>query len=74
VLRVETLAPSLVHVGVDGWLEIQDIRSVDTGLGVWVADIDTSTMPGRRQIDFTFYWPDVNHWEGDDFHVVMTRK
>ena len=49
----------------------QDIKAADTGLGVWVADIDTSTLSCTRRVDFTFYWPDVDRWEGADFHVLM---
>ena len=55
VLRIETQAPSLVHFGVDDWFEAQDIEAVDTGLGVWVADIDTATLSCTRRVDFTFY-------------------
>jgi glucoamylase len=70
ILRIETLAPALVHTGLDGWSRIQDVASVDTGLGVWVADIDTATLPIRHHIDFTFYWPDAGRWEGVDFQVL----
>ena len=72
VLRIEVQAPALVHFGVDDWLDAQDVRSVDTGLGVWFADIDTSTLSCTRCIDFTFYWTDVDHWEGEDFHVQVS--
>jgi glucoamylase len=37
---------------------------------VWVADIDTATLPIRHHIDFTFYWPDAGRWEGVDFQVL----
>jgi glucoamylase len=72
-LRIETQAPSLIHFGVDDWFDAQDIRAADTGLGVWIADIDTSTLSCTRRVDFTFYWPDVNRWEGVDFHVLVLR-
>jgi glucoamylase len=72
VLRIETHAPSLVHFGVDDWFEAQDIKAVDTGLGMWIADIDTSILSCTRRIDFTFYWPDVNQWEGEDFKILVT--
>jgi hypothetical protein len=28
-----------------------------------------SPQPLGKQIKFTFYWPDVDHWEGKDFVV-----
>ena len=71
VLRIETLAPATVHVGVDGWTAIQDVDAVDTGLGVWVTDLDMKSHPGAGSIEFTFYWPEVDRWEGVDFRIVL---
>jgi glucoamylase len=70
ILRIETLAPALVHAGLDGWSRIQDVGSIDTGLGVWVADLDTAALAVTHHIDFTFYWPDAGRWEGVDFQVL----
>jgi glucoamylase len=70
ILRIETLAPALVHAGLDGWSRILDVESIDTGLGAWVADIDTAALAIAQQIDFTFYWRDAGRWEGVDFQVV----
>jgi glucoamylase len=70
ILRIETLAPALVHAGLDGWSRIHDVEAVDTGLGVWVADVDTAALTIRHHIDFTFYWPGAGRWEGVDFQVV----
>jgi glucoamylase len=73
ILRIETLAPALVHFGIDDWFETQDVTAVDTALGVWVTDIDTATLSCTRRLDFTIYWPDEQRWEGTDFHVLVTR-
>ena len=79
ILRVEALAPVTVHWGVDGWLGVRDLEAVDTGLGVYVADLDTQALPPGTEVDFTFYWPRADRWEGTDFHVrveepaVVTR-
>ena len=71
VLRIETLARAIVHAGLDGWSRILDIETVDTGLGVWIADLDTEALAIARHVDFTFYWPDVSRWEGVDFRVLL---
>ena len=34
-----------------------------------MADLQTDTLAGGAQITFTFYWPDVNRWEGANFVV-----
>jgi glucoamylase len=70
ILRIETLAPAVVHAGLDGWSRIQDVESIDTGLGVWVADFDTAALAIRHHVDFTFYWPGAGRWERVDFQVL----
>jgi glucoamylase len=76
VLRIETLGPAIVHwgtggaAGTVGWQDIRDTETVDTGLGVFVAGLPTTALQSGR-VDFTFYWPEVDRWEGTDFRVVL---
>jgi len=68
-LRIETMAPATVHWSSDHWTTIQDITSKDTGLGIYVADLPTQNVPDGKEIKFTFYWPQTDHWEGTDFSM-----
>jgi glucoamylase len=72
-LRVETMAPAVVHWSDDDWKTVQDARSHDAGLGIHVADLDTQSLTEGQQIKFTFYWPQTGDWEGTDF-VVGVRS
>ena len=72
ILRVETLSPALVHWSADGWLTTMDKESRDTGLGVHLTDLATSSLAPGVEIDFTFYWPQAPRWEGDNFSVRVT--
>jgi glucoamylase len=76
ILRVETLAPALVHWSADDWKTFQDIKTQDAGLGIHMADLPAKAIPEGRQIQFTFYWPDADHWEGSNFtvHVGPLRR
>jgi len=69
ILRIETMAPTMVHWSYDHWKTTQDVKSKDTGLGIYVTDLSTQSVPKEQEIKFTFYWPEVNHWEGEDFSV-----
>jgi len=69
ILRVETLAPAVVHWTADDWKTCQDIKTLDGGLGIHLADLPTQSLPQGTQIKFTFHWPDAGHWEGKDFIV-----
>ena len=44
----------------------------DVGLGIHIADLPTKALPEGKQIKFTFYWPDADHWEGADFIVRIS--
>ena len=69
ILRIETLAPAVIHWSADDWKTVQDATSHDVGLGIHIADLATKALPEGQQIKFTFYWPDADHWEGTDFAV-----
>ncbi len=70
-LRIETAAPGVVHWSADGWKTIRDTPTRDTTLGVHVADLPTRNSPTGSRIDFTFYWPGADRWEGVDFRVTV---
>jgi glucoamylase len=70
-LRLETLAPARVRWGVNGWQDVSDTETRETGLGVYVADLPTEKFPAGTVVDFTFYWPQVGQWENADFQVRL---
>jgi glucoamylase len=70
-LRLETLAPAVVHWSVDGWRTVHDTPTRDTTLGVHVADLGTRHLGTGDRVDFTFYWSDAARWEGVDFCVCI---
>jgi len=69
ILRVETLAPAVVHWSADGWRTVGDSAAVDSGLGVHHADLPTAELRPGTSVRFTFYWPGASRWEGVDFSV-----
>jgi glucoamylase len=70
-LRIALLNPAMVHWSIDGWMTAQDTNTRDTGLGTFILDLPTASLPGGSQIVFTFYWPQENRWEGKDYTVVV---
>jgi glucoamylase len=76
MLRIETMAPAVIHWSADDWKTSQDINTHDAGLGIHMTDLPTEALPEGKRIIFTFYWPDADHWEGKDFivHVGSLRK
>jgi glucoamylase len=70
-LRVETLAPALVHWSSDGWRTAHDATTRDTSLGIHVVDLDTAHLGAGARIDMAFYWTESDRWEGTDYHVCV---
>jgi glucoamylase len=73
-LRVETLSPALIHWSADGWKTVRDAPTLDSGLGVHLADLPTGALAPGSEIRFTFYWPATGRWEGQDFSVRISRE
>ena len=71
LLRVETLAPAVIHWSADDWNTVEDIKTFDVGLGIHMADLLTQTLSEGKQIRFTFHWPDADRWEGTNFIVRL---
>jgi glucoamylase len=70
-LRVETLAPAIVHWSADGWRTAHDTPTRDTTLGVHIADLGTRHLSCGDRVCLTFYWPDAERWEQVDFLVCI---
>ncbi|MGE5138525.1 MAG: glycoside hydrolase family 15 protein, partial [Rudaea sp.] len=70
ILRLLADAPFCVRWTRSEWQEYCEIESTPTGLGVDYADIRISAS-GRGPVDFTFYWPAENRWEGRDYRVAV---
>lgn len=70
-LRLEVLAPAVVHWSTDAWRHAVDTPTRDTDLGVHVADLPTSSLTTGARIDFTLVWPQAGRWEGTDFAVLV---
>jgi hypothetical protein len=68
-LRIETLMPSVVHWTVNQWDSVEDTHTTEIAAGTHVADLSTEMLKPGTRVQFTFYWPAVNRWEGQDFEL-----
>jgi glucoamylase len=70
-LRLILLTPALVHWSIDGWQSSQDTNTRDSGLGTHLLDLPTASLPSGSPVVFTFFWPQENRWEGQNYTVVV---
>ena len=68
-LIIALTAPARVHWGTDGWNNVQDVDTHDTGLGVHVARLDVAEFAAGRSLQFTFEWLEKKGWEGKDYEM-----
>ena len=68
-LRIVLLTPGRVHWSIDNWKSGHDTDARDTGLGIYILDLPTASMPAGGEVVFTFFWPAENRWEGTDYTV-----
>jgi glucoamylase len=68
-LIIALTAPARVRWGTDGWNNVQDVDTHDTGLGVHVARLDVSEFAAGRSLQFTFEWLEKKGWDGKDYEM-----
>jgi hypothetical protein len=71
-LRFELESPATVRWTTNQWSTVHDTRAIPMD-GVYLADLETSELAAGTRLQFTFYWPDVNRWEGQDFEVRVAE-
>jgi len=72
-LRIELLAPALIHWSVDDWQTAQDVTTVDSTLGIHFSDLPTDGLPAECTVAFTFLWLDEKRWEGVNFELTVGK-
>lgn len=73
-LRIEVLAAARIRWSIDGWKTIRDTDMIDTGLGLFYADLKTSGMAAGTKISFTFYWTGARCWEQTNYEVEIRKR
>ncbi len=74
LLRIEVLAAALVHWSLDDWHSAHDTQTLDSGLGIHVADLPTDGLPIGGVLTFTFLWLKESRWEGVNFEVTVSGE
>jgi glucoamylase len=72
-LRIALLEPSTIRWGIDGWQSMQETATLDTGLGIHVAELETGTLRPGQKINFTSRRVDTGEWLGRDATIEVER-
>jgi glucoamylase len=66
-LRILAGAPFRLHWTCDDWKTVHERYAGATVLDVWYVDMTKIT----GTVQFTFYWPEVDKWEGRNFDIEV---
>jgi glucoamylase len=70
-LRIETAKRAVIHWTSDNWTTTHETLARDAGVGMWLADLPSFGLKAGSAFDFTFYWPEAECWEGNNFRVTL---
>ncbi len=73
ILRVELTSPAVVHWTTDQWDSVHDTRTRRLESRAHIAELPTADLPAGTRIHFTFFWPEANRWEGEDFELKVDQ-
>ena len=74
MLRLQLERSASVHWSVDGWQSATDTPTLETGFGLHVVDLDTSTLEAGCAVVFTFLWLDDARWDDAKYTVQVMGK
>ena len=65
-------APATVHWTTDGWASTgrQDTSPAAVGC-LHFADLPTGGLPAGQEVEWTFFWPEGDRWEGENFRASI---
>ena len=47
------------------------VRRPDTGVGLHYVDLEIEAVKPGGALQFTFYWPESDRWEGKNYEVEL---
>ena len=63
--------PVSLHLGFDGWLEIEEKETREMGFGLQGLRIEAERLQAHRSLEFTWRWLDNDRWSGEDHQVEL---
>ena len=60
-----------MHWGREGWHDVADQPTRESGLGFHVAALDVARLPPGERVDFTWQWQDSGTWQSHDQTVAV---
>lgn len=69
--RIEVFAPAFLHWTRAGWATVSHDPMKEIAPGIYAAEFPPFFCAPGQALAFTFYWPEVEKWEGKDFTIAI---
>jgi glucoamylase len=73
-LLVEAAVPYVLHLGFDGWHDIEDRPSAPLPFGRHGVRLNQGELAGRGVLDFTLQFVEGGQWEGTNHHIWLAAE
>ena len=71
-LRIITNAPARIHWSADDWKSTNDLDTAPAGFSeIHFADLPLSQCAVGTLVEWSFFWPRENHWQGENFQAQI---
>ena len=73
ILRIIVAAGATIVWSANDWASTNRADMTNnSALNLWFADLPTENCPGGLVIEFTFFWKEVQRWEGRNYSVAVS--
>jgi len=73
ILRIVSVNPAVVRSSTDNWITANDTPALDSGLGVYFADLPTEKLEKGSRIKYIFYWYDTETWDKNNYMLSVEQ-
>ena len=70
-LRLEVYEPAFLHWTRDNWVTVQHEPMESLEDRVFFKEFPSGFFTAGRTLQFTFFWPETNRWEGQDYSLGL---
>jgi glucoamylase len=73
-LRIHCHTSATVRWSADAWATVNEVKTLDSGLGIHFADLSTDKLASDQAIEYTFYWHDAETWENKNYTLSVEKE
>jgi glucoamylase len=74
ILRIDVVAPVMVHWSTDNWATKNDSYSIEVVDALHTVELPTAALAAGATLRFTLRWVADQRWQGEDYTVTIAER